>query len=655
MKRVISLFLTLVLLLPCLVGSLAEENEQRFVDHLTEWLTKIDLSKKNYEGSIKLGEGTLQGTVAQDAGITEISIPGLGRAQLSGDKIALEINGQTIILDLQSVLKLFNSDDAGQDMENLRGLMVRAFQSIVKPYVETTSSSEALSIHVSTDEKELQNRLIEFVDRELADDKTVALVEQYLPLVHLLYPAVPETVDEFKTIWQIYKLGRNLIPQLHLNADLNIEIHDGQIGDITCFAVIDGGSYQYEAYSFNIQRRENGFTCSFTNNNGYWQSVYNLDFQQTENGFIVTGEYPQRWGNAISFDIKATNNKLTAKIWNGTRTIYTVTGEYENKSGSYWLQVVPSNESETVNITGIIQKNKLTARATYYRDVIQLSFTGDEKQGRFTLKSTSPYYNNRTYEIEIQYFKIDNKAYRIIISDIEKGGLYNGQDGDFYLNAQIRPDQIEFLYYPIWRPSHIVAGKLGYRQLIDGSSFEIEYCDPYNSELTGAYYNDTPFRLSVVKQIDTSQVEFSYPYEQFDVEGAFTIQCDGAVQNIIGDISTGYCLDPNHPRFTAEVSYTPGLLLITGDYGTYQLKQTEETADKMVWELTGDNNLEILFTASIIDDELCLTALQGEMVLGKIKITPTEKIELQPINNTNAVVLNAETILYLLKMMNQTY
>ena len=65
---------------------MAEEPTGEFLDHLSEWCKEFDLKKKNYEGSIKFGAETLQGAIAKNAGITEVSLGKLGRAQLSEKK-----------------------------------------------------------------------------------------------------------------------------------------------------------------------------------------------------------------------------------------------------------------------------------------------------------------------------------------------------------------------------------------------------------------------------------------------------------------------------------------------------------------------------------------------------------------------------------------
>ena len=127
MKKLLALVLALVMALS-LAASFAEEPQESgsaFGAALQEWTENIDLAKADYRLSWKSGEQDSGAVIRGDETLTLVEIPDIGKIQLSKDKIVLQLENGTTVIDLSSLTALRKSpEDLTLDAQFLSLLMM---------------------------------------------------------------------------------------------------------------------------------------------------------------------------------------------------------------------------------------------------------------------------------------------------------------------------------------------------------------------------------------------------------------------------------------------------------------------------------------------------------------------------------------------------
>ena len=116
MKRIIAVLLAVVLLSGITLSAAEESGKPAdFLQALSEWAQKLNPDESDYSASVKWsGSPGYQGTLRKDQEITEIELAGLGKAQVSENKLMLDIGGKKFGIDLSRVLNLIKSWSSGK-------------------------------------------------------------------------------------------------------------------------------------------------------------------------------------------------------------------------------------------------------------------------------------------------------------------------------------------------------------------------------------------------------------------------------------------------------------------------------------------------------------------------------------------------------------
>ena len=163
MKRIIAVLLAVVLLSGISLSAAEEPQVSAdFLQALAAWAQNLNLDESDYAGSVKwLDSPGYQGTVRKNQGSTETELAGLGKVQVSENKLMLDIGGKKFGVDLsklKDMVKSYSSGEKGllKDLEMLRPWLERAFKEIVLPCVKINYSLDGVSIHIDADDEKIK-------------------------------------------------------------------------------------------------------------------------------------------------------------------------------------------------------------------------------------------------------------------------------------------------------------------------------------------------------------------------------------------------------------------------------------------------------------------------------------------------------------------
>ena len=154
MKRIIALILTLVLLTGISLSAAEETNASPdFFQSLMNWAQNLNLDESDYTGSVRWGNNPVySGTLRKNREITEIELTGLGKAQISGQKVMLEIGGIKLGTELFQLMKWARFIFPGE-RTFLRALWIlwpwlqKVFNDVILPSVRIQYSDEGLTVY----------------------------------------------------------------------------------------------------------------------------------------------------------------------------------------------------------------------------------------------------------------------------------------------------------------------------------------------------------------------------------------------------------------------------------------------------------------------------------------------------------------------------
>ena len=101
MKRLISVILSVLLLLGAVNASAeAEAGSGDFIRSACEWAGTLDLEREDYQASLSIdGNPAYGATLRKDGEVTEFAVRDLGRVQVSGSGLSLDVGGNKYSLE----------------------------------------------------------------------------------------------------------------------------------------------------------------------------------------------------------------------------------------------------------------------------------------------------------------------------------------------------------------------------------------------------------------------------------------------------------------------------------------------------------------------------------------------------------------------------
>lgn len=608
MKRIIAVLLAVVLLSGISLSAAEEPQVSAdFLQALAAWAQNLNLDESDYAGSVKwLDSPGYQGTVRKNQGITEIELAGLGKVQVSENKLMLDIGGKKFGVDLsklKDMVKSYSSGEKGllKDLEMLRPWLERAFKEIVLPCVKINYSLDGVSIHIDADDEKIMESTYALIDEIMAERNTLeTILNHYGSYLARLIPDMPRTFEELEKAWESEKEHR----AFHWR-DFNLG------ADIT--------------YS-----RENGGLSASGRINLYLQQLFSADLtfelKTTDEGADFTASLTGMDGLGLihmKYDLEAVydpaEKSLKAALYQ-TRDAGT-SFESRNELGALDVNAgILGWEGELRLPFGALSMN-LNFGDNYTR--LRLEHTGLTQLDSWYLDAWL-YYAPKDYLLKVE----TNLAYQTRL----KSSLYT---------LAFREDEIEFSISDKHETTH--HAKFTYRRTANGFEAEIEYLNKWE-RIPVISSRIKPSTLKLVREGNSYRADLDWRLYGMTVLGATgTLDLDesGAFRKLCIDATLSDPLGIAKKR-DYHLTVIPGAITYADQTGTYELRIAENTAEKMVVLLTKDDRDELGSLVLTLEDggtfSGVLTVMGKET--GSVVIRPIPKEPIDEITEENALMLH---------------
>ena len=664
MKRIIAVLLAVVLLSGISLSAAEEPQVSAdFLQALAAWAQNLNLDESDYAGSVKwLDSPGYQGTVRKNQGITETELAGLGKVQVSENKLMLDIGGKKFGVDLsklKDMVKSYSSGEKGllKDLEMLRPWLERAFKEIVLPCVKINYSLDGVSIHIDADDEKIMESTYALIDEIMAERNTLeTILNHYGSYLARLIPDMPRTFEELEKAWESEKEHRtfhwrdfnlgaditysrengglsasgriNLYLQQLFSADLTFELKTTDEGaDFTASLDLTNGRDAADQFSgklvFHYVRdkiegileiQDHTYTLKAerkTEENG--QSFYTASLTGMDGLGLIHMKY----------DLEAVydpaEKSLKAALYQ-TRDAGT-SFESRNELGALDVNAgILGWEGELRLPFGALSMN-LNFGDNYTR--VRLEHTGLTQLDSWYLDAWL-YYAPKDYLLKVE----TNLAYQTRL----KSSLYT---------LAFREDEIEFSISDKHETTH--HAKFTYRRTANGFEAEIEYLNKWE-RIPVISSRIKPSTLKLVREGNSYRADLDWRLYGMTVLGATgTLDLDesGAFRKLCIDATLSDPLGIAKKR-DYHLTVIPGAITYADQTGTYELRIAENTAEKMVVLLTKDDRDELGSLVLTLEDggtfSGVLTVMGKET--GSVVIRPIPKEPIDEITEENALMLH---------------
>lgn len=608
MKRIIAVLLAVVLLSGISLSAAEEPQVSAdFLQALAAWAQNLNLDESDYAGSVKwLDSPGYQGTVRKNQGITETELAGLGKVQVSENKLMLDIGGKKFGVDLsklKDMVKSYSSGEKGllKDLEMLRPWLERAFKEIVLPCVKINYSLDGVSIHIDADDEKIMESTYALIDEIMAERNTLeTILNHYGSYLARLIPDMPRTFEELEKAWESEKEHR----AFHWR-DFNLG------ADIT--------------YS-----RENGGLSASGRVNLYLQQLFSADLtfelKTTDEGADFTASLTGMDGLGLihmKYDLEAVydpaEKSLKAALYQ-TRDAGT-SFESRNELGALDVNAgILGWEGELRLPFGALSMN-LNFGDNYTR--LRLEHTGLTQLDSWYLDAWL-YYAPKDYLLKVETNLTDQTRL--------KSSLYT---------LAFREDEIEFSISDKHETTH--HAKFTYRRTANGFEAEIEYLNKWE-RIPVISSRIKPSTLKLVREGNSYRADLDWRLYGMTVLGATgTLDLDesAAFRKLSIDATLSDPLGIAKKR-DYHLTVIPGAITYADQTETYELRIAENTAEKMVILLTKDDRDELGSLVLTLEDggtfSGVLTVMGKET--GSVVIRPIPKEPIDEITEENALMLH---------------
>ena len=666
MKRIFCLLVSFLMLASCL-ASFAEEAAQEacFPSTVLEWVKALDPERMDHHLRLSDGNQSVEAVLRKDPSLAEIEIPGLGRLQTSEKQIALEWNGQKIIVDLDSILSLASfagEDGVRKDMEILKPWLRKAAAEIFLPCAELHSDRNGFSLHIEATGQNIRDRTYALIDEMMEERTTLeTLLSRYGKTLALFIPHMKTDFDSLKEAWEAEKARPRVNwPAFTVNADLSLAC--GRSGPQFAFAG-----------DLSIDR---GFACFFR-----------LEYAQTEEGFdlnasfdpvspYMRGRYSTTDSYALSltlagrrlsgrFSAGGESYTLNAEITQEREDSALITGSLscsgESGSSPWELRIncpvdirqrslravfdmvrYPNTSDESSErvavLDGRLLQSGLEAALETDTNILSLRLNGTEKYARAKFENRIRGWSRSTL-FDAWIFHPEEQQYRIRIDTNLAGAR---QQYSLFLNKGEMAFDLSYGY------GKAISAKIMFRPGPNGFDAEIDYLNllPY---LDQAYTGPEPWSLKVSR--NGSIITADLALRNITAHASAELSEDGQLKLFEGEATTADLRHPDRSQ-TWRLSYVPGTATLAAPDGIYELKVTANTSQTLVLRLTKDYQSELgslVFTLDPASGFSGLLTVEGQEK-ANLSLFTAEKEPIVPITEEGALRIDLQ---YLEQMLAQ--
>ena len=676
MKKIFAVLLAVSLLLGVSLSA-AEESQapSDFFQALLGWAQNLNLDESDYFASARWENSPVyQATLRKDQGITELSVPDIGRAQISDNKIMLDIGGQKYGVDLSMLTDLIQSFSSGEkaaskDLEMLRPWLEKAFRDIILPCVRINYSSGGFSVHIDADDERIKERTYALIDEIMAERNTVeTILSHYGSFLGQFIPGMPQTFDELTRIWELEKTNQALYwRDFSLGADITFsQGRDGlsASGHVKLYLEwLFGANLSFELKStgegvdflasldltnYRDRIRSTSGKLAFHAAGDKIEGMLQLD----EYTYNLTAERAKEENGLCHYTACLTgmNN------WHGMFFKYDLDAVYDPANQSlnaalYWTRDIGSSYESQEKLAALdVYKGILgwEAELTLPYDILSLNLSYGDQYCHLKLEHTGTSYYNSWYLDTWLYYAPDEYLIKAETNLFDLRDYYYNRNSYTYTLA-LRKHEIEFSVSDVYGTK--CHAKLTYNGTANGFEVDAEYL---NLLSMNPVFNTLkkPSRLKLIRDGNHYKADLEWSQRGKTVltaTGTLDLDESGAFSKL-GVDATQYDPWGGNQNQNYHVTVIPGTITYVDQFGIYELRLVENTAERMAVTFTKDYKDELGSLVLTLDDQGAfngvLTVMGNEM--GNILIKPIPKVSIDEITEENALMINSVALPYLI-------
>ncbi len=640
--------------------------EPTFTDSLREWAVKLDPQTCDLTGAVSIGESAWTALIQRDAGATSIAVDGLGTLQLTGEDIALRVGEETYVLDLQPLLSAMKKPGLDEaeleaDLQALEGLLQRAVQELLLPFVDWKESSDGVAVHVAINGQDLAERLYDYIDGTLGDAAFDRLYTRFGSALRALVPDLPDSAQELRAQWGFVKpyIGRWFY----------------------------GFSFDADAQLTDWVWGERGFACTGNFSNRRGQTDFSLEYTADHDGFSVAaglGDGGRGSLGAVSVFLDGHGDQLdgTLLVENYTTTCCQLNATFlENGINAVLTLRQDGALVWTSTLYGCVDVSARTVSATLdYTDYdygdpetrtvaqLEVHYWDQGYTGFLTLPGESIHFHGVTssgfthhvvkllpasyYDpsqtVDFWLFSQGRGGYR---ARCDIAGSRSGrQVFHTRLSCEVNENGASFEVSDPLRGTS-TSGSVRFISRDDGFDFDLEFLDDAQRYYARYMTKKLPFGIHVSRnggEYTVSLTGTDADDEQTDISARFGLDDSGSIAWLEGEASTIYP-QREEPVHRLSVSYKPEKTVVTSDGETVTIERISESARAVAYQLRYMNADPVTVELSL--DE-ALRVLEGRIIvegytIGEARIAAADRTDIVPIDRENAIPVDLDLIMSL--------
>ena len=673
MKRIIAILIAGVLLMGSSL-SISEEFQvpSDFPQALMRWVQNLNLDESDYFASAGWENSPVyQATLRKNQSITELTVPDIGRAQISDNKVILDIGGQKYGIDLSMLMELiqsFSSDEKAAllDLEMLRPWLEKALTDIVLPSVRINYSNGGFSVHIDADDEQFKARTYALIDEIMAEKKTVeTILSHYGPFLVQFFSGMPQTYDELRRIWEVEKAVQTLYWR-----DFSLE------ADITWFQRQDGlsASGHVKLYlewlfganlSFELKSTDEGIdflaSLDLTNYRDWIQSTSGkLEFhvavdkmegmlQLQDYSYMLTAERIKEEDGLCHYTVCLTGmeTKWREMILKYDLDVIYDPGDKSLKAALYWTKNIASSDESREKLAALdVHKGILgwEAELTLPYDILSLNLNYGDQYWHLKLEHMGLRYYNYWYLDAWLYYSPDEYLIKAETNLLNLYDYNRGRNTYTYALA-LRKNELEYSVSNVHETKCLV--KIAYNRTANGFEADVEYLNLLSANPAFNTWKK-PSRLKLVRERNQYKADLEWSQESKTVlsaTGMLDLDEFGAFSKLSIE-ATRYDLRDGMQNPNYHLTVIPETITYVDQSGIYELRIAENSADKMAITYTKDYKDELGSLILTLDDQGTfngvLTVMGNEMA--NIIIKPIPKVPIDVINEENVLKFSLTNI-----------
>lgn len=567
------------------------------LEALYNWSSQMDPEANDYVTTFSVGGAPVSRSILRSGnGITELKLEAaatsgeegkepefaeVGLFQYSENGLAVQFNGQTYLVDVDSILAYalrsqdFSVEALKNDYALVKSLAVNAALTLLQPEVTVNPDNGSLLFRIAVTEKELAERMPAFLESLSGNEAAVdALLMKYSNYICAAIPNFPLSVAGLKEAWQVRAENPDwVMPSITLEAEgaamLASETSKMQFGITGNLAIMnDQANFSLEYLPgqdkcFVLSGCVNG-TC---NGEAFDNDIF---MQKKPTQLEATVSINGKTQEIVSVDATMVENYLSI----------TLSDDKDGKKDSVFL--TGSFDDSTKDLVGYLSYSSSDAAKPEadpeYKDLLYLTatvqeqgimgtlFIEDSANIRFTLTNGKLYYRG-------QFLYTDASASADVDAWIfPQGGKTFRYRVETKVGAKGQPNVDKYLISGALDPNHLdvnVAPVLG----------------------------ESIFKMDVTRTIEengqsvTGTLETSIWGQTVSAKGDLKVDTAKFPTFFDGEIrvaGTGLM-----PEGIYTMSYVPGKLTVMDNANFYELTRSEDTAEKLAYVLTR-NRISVL-------------------------------------------------------------